>query len=241
MALSGADKLSRIGRFYQTVSVEPRADGHAVLLDGRQAKTAAAKPLTAPTPALAALWAAEWDAQVEFIEFSAMPANRLAFTAIDRVSETHAALAAEVARYAATDVICYPVEHPRALAARQAAAWGPWRTWAADELGLEFHPAQGLLHHAQPAETLAGVERLASELDGFTLTALAFATALYGSAILALAVQRGALDAVAAFELSRLEEAFQSEQWGQDPEAEARTAALRLEAEMVGRWFAALG
>ena len=67
-----------------------------------------------------------------------------------------------------------------------------------------------------------------------------FGAGLYESSILALAVQRRALDAVEAFELSRLEEAFQIEQWGLDSEAEARNAALRVEAAMLEHWFAAL-
>jgi chaperone required for assembly of F1-ATPase len=67
-----------------------------------------------------------------------------------------------------------------------------------------------------------------------------FCTALFGSAILAFAVERGELSGEAAFELSRLDEALQIERWGEDAEAAARTQALRAEAEMAGRWFAAL-
>ena len=72
------------------------------------------------------------------------------------------------------------------------------------------------------------------------MAGLVFACGLYGSAILALAVQRRALAAGAAFDLSRLEEAFQAEQWGLDAEAEARAEAQRAEAAMLERWFAAL-
>jgi chaperone required for assembly of F1-ATPase len=67
-----------------------------------------------------------------------------------------------------------------------------------------------------------------------------FATALYGSAILALAVQRERLTAEEAFELSRVDEAFQQEKWGVDEEAAMRTALHRAEAVMIGSWFQAL-
>ncbi|MEI9964917.1 MAG: hypothetical protein WDM92_09570 [Caulobacteraceae bacterium] len=44
----------------------------------------------------------------------------------------------------------------------------------------------------------------------------------------------------AAFDLSRLDEAFQEERWGVDAEAAQRTAAMGAEAVMLERWFAAL-
>ena len=69
---------------------------------------------------------------------------------------------------------------------------------------------------------------------------LALATPLLGSAVLALAVQRGVLAGEAAFELSRLDEAFQERQWGVDAEAAERTEARREEAQLLDRWFRAL-
>jgi chaperone required for assembly of F1-ATPase len=240
MALSDADKLMRIRRFYGEVSVGTGEQGFTVLLDGRLAKTSGGAVLAVPTLALAEVLAVEWRAQGEHIDFTSMPATRLAFTAIDRGEAARAGLAKEVARYASADTLCYPADTPRMLAERQAALWAPWRLWVETAFGLRFATATGLLHHAQPPETLAKVEALAEALPVFDLTGLVFAAGLYGSAILALAVHGGALDAVEAYELSRLEEAVQAEHWGLDAEAEARTEALRREAAMIGEWFAAL-
>jgi chaperone required for assembly of F1-ATPase len=241
MASSDADRMTRPRRFYREAALGPAAGGHGVLLDGKLARTAGGAALAAPTPELAAVLASEWQAQAEVIDFAAMPATRLAFTVIDRGGgAVHADLAKEAARYAGSDTLCYPVERPRALAERQSALWAPWRDWARDTLGLRFETAGAALHHAQPPETLARVEAIAAALDPFSLAGVVFACGLYGSAILALAVQRRALDAGAAFDLSRLEEAFQAEQWGLDAEAEARAEAQRAEAAMLERWFAAL-
>ena len=80
----------------------------------------------------------------------------------------------------------------------------------------------------------------AEALDDFALTGLAHATALFGSAVLGLALQRGRLSGEEAFALSRLDEAFQEEQWGVDAEAAERTQKLAAEAVMLERWFAAL-
>jgi len=229
-----------VRRFYREAVGGVRAGENVVLLDGRSAKTAGGSVLALPTPELADVVAAEWAAQAELIDFSAMPATRLAFTVIDRGVAVHPDLAREVARYAGADTLCYPVERPRALAERQDALWTPWRAWALDTLDLRFEDAGAALHRLQPQNTLEAVEKLAAELDPFSLAGLVFACGLYGSAILALAVQRRALTAFEAFDLSRLEEVFQAEQWGLDAEAEARTTGLRGEAGMLELWFDAL-
>ena len=97
------------------------------------------------------------------------------------------------------------------------------------------------LHQPQAEEALSRVRALALELDDFALTGLAAAAALFKSAILAFALQRNELSGETAFELSRLDEAFQEERWGVDAEAAERTAAMRREAVALEKWFRAQG
>jgi chaperone required for assembly of F1-ATPase len=231
----------RLKRFWKGVDVAEGEGGWTVLLDGRAPKTPAHAKLTLPTEAAVRLVADEWAAQGEFIEPGTMPATRLASTAIDRVSQVRDAVADEIAAYAGSDALCYLAEHPTLLVEQQMRDWTPWRDWAAVELGVPLEPVQGIVHRAQDPAAVARVKALALRLDDFALTGLATAVPLLGSAVLGLAVQRGALSGDAAFELSRLEEAFQEGQWGVDAEAEARTAARRAEAVMLDRWFRALG
>ena len=232
--------VARPRRFYKAVTTAPKDEGFAVLLDGRTPRTPGGKPLVAPTQALAQLLAAEWDAQADFIQLDGMHAVRLANTVLDRIPEVRDETAAEVARYAGADVLCYFAEHPASLVARQQAEWGAILDWAAADLGVEMRRVSGLLHQPQSDETLERVRALAAAEDDFALAGLAFAAPLFGSGILALAVRRGRLTAPQAYELSRLDEAFQEERWGVDEDAGARTARLRDEAAMIGGWFAAL-
>jgi len=227
-------------RFYKVVSVAPTDEGFAVQLDGRTPKSPAGKPLVAPREPLAALIAEEWEAQGEHILMATMHATRLGWTALDRVAEAHQEVAEEVARYAGSDVLCYLAKEPAALIERQAKAWAPLRDWAAQALGVELHPVEGVIHQPQPAASLLRTEKHAEALDDFSLAGLAHATALFGSAVLGFALQRGQLDGQAAFELSRLDEAFQEERWGVDAEAAERSERLAEEALMLERWFAAL-
>jgi chaperone required for assembly of F1-ATPase len=235
-----ADPPDRPKRFYKTAEAAAHGDGFGVRLDGRVLKTPQGRPLALPTMAVAELVAREWAGQRDNIVVADMPATRLAFTAVDRVSGARAEVAAEVARYAGADLLCYFAEAPDALMARQQAQWAPLLDWAAAELGLAFAPSAGIVHRSQPAETLEAVEALALRLDDYALTALAHAAALLGSAILALALERGRIGGEEAFDLSRLDEAFQEERWGVDAEAADRALRLRAEAKTLERWFRAL-
>jgi len=226
-------------RFYAEAGVEAVEGGFAVRLDGRLPRSPGGRPLVLPTRALAGLIAAEWAAQGETIAFAAMRATRLAFTTLDGVIGARDQTAAEVVRHAGADLLCYPAQAPRALAARQAAAWSPLLIWARDDLGLAFAQSQGIVHRPQPPETLARLAKMLADLDAFTLAGMAFATALFGSAVLALALWRGRLDGAAAFAASRVDETFQEEQWGADAEATARIRLLAADATMVGQWLAA--
>lgn len=228
-------------RFYKAVSIGPVEGGFAVLLDGRAPKSPARTALTAPSQALAELIAAEWEAQDKVIDSTAMPATRLAFTALDRIAETRAAVAAEVAAYAGSDLLCYPAEHPTPLVERQARDWRPLLDWAGSTLGVTFQPVTGVIHAPQPPQTLAAIEALALSLDDFSLAGLAYGAGLFGSTVLTLALRAGIVDGQRALDLSRLEEIFQAEQWGQDEEARLRAANMAIEARALERWFSALG
>jgi chaperone required for assembly of F1-ATPase len=230
----------RLKRFWTDADVKEAGDGWSVTLDGRTPKTPAHAKLTLPTQAAARLVADEWAAQGEFIDPATMPATRLASTAIDRIGQAREPVADEIAAFAGSDLLCYIADHPTSLAVEQAREWTPWRDWAALELGVVLEPAEGVIHRAQDPAAIARVRELALRLDDFALTGLATATPLLGSAVLALAVQRGVLGGEAAFDLSRLDEAFQERQWGVDAEAAERTAARRAEAILLERWFRAL-
>lgn len=227
-------------RFYKLVEAVADGRGFTVHLDGRRILTPKGAKLCLPTLALARLIAAEWEAQGSHIVLPDMPATRLAHTAIDAVAEAREATAGEVARYAESDLLCYFADSPKALVDRQVTHWGPVLAWAERDLQLYLKRTTGIVHQPQPPEMLERVRALALALDDFALTGLAHAVGLFGSAILALAVERGELTAETAFDLSRLDEAFQEGQWGIDDAAAARTARMRTEAAVLDPWFEAL-
>jgi len=214
--------------------------GFTVLLDGRGLRGPKGSPTVLPTRAVADQVAAEWAGQGQTLELAAMPVTRLANTAIEAVPQAREATAQAVSDFAASDLVCYFAEGPKGLVARQEEFWGPLLDCAEAELGLSFVRVAGIVHRPQPPETLARVKVIALELDDFALTGLSFGAALFGSAVLAIALMRGWLTGEAAFDLSRLDESWQEGQWGVDAEAAERTARLRGEAAMLERWFKGL-
>ena len=228
-------------RFYKNAGITGAGDGWSVVLDGRPVRTPARAELTLPTQALARAIAEEWDRQGEQIDIQAMHLMRLANVAIDRTPETRAAMADEVAKYCETDLTCHLAEGPEALVARQEAAWRPVRDWSGRALGVMLVPVTGLLAVPQPAASLEAARAHALALDDFRLTGLAFGCGLFGSALLALALEQGEIDAESAHRAARIDEDYQAEQWGRDEEAEAFAAARRIEADALGSWFTALG
>ena len=227
-------------RFYKQASLGAVESGYVVELDGRPIKTPAKASLSLPTKALAQAIANEWAAQGEYLDLQAMTLTRLANVAIDRTPDTREDLADELSRYAGTDVTCYLADAPSGLQERQEAAWKPWRDWAGRELGVVLMPVIGLTASPQPQASLDAVRDYALTLDDYRLTALTWACSLFGSAILALAVERGALDAIEALSASCVDEDWQVEQWGEDEEAATVRARRQLDAEALQLWFEAL-
>jgi len=227
-------------RFYKEAGIAPEGDGYSVTLDGRPLRTPGGAPLTAPTRALAIAVSEEWAAQDTQIRPHTMPLTQLTNTAIDRVAHERTDIVERMMAYAATDLLCYRAEFPPDLAVRQQANWQPLLDWVADTHGARLTVADGVIPVPQSPSALAALGAAVAVLDDIELTALACIAAATGSLVIALALTSGRIDAEAAYEVSRLDEAYQVERWGEDAEAVARQAGLRADIFAAAR-FLALG
>jgi chaperone required for assembly of F1-ATPase len=227
-------------RFWDRAAARPEAAGHGVALDGQPLRTPAGLPLLVPTAALADAIAAEWAAIEGEVRPERLPLTRAANAAIDRVAARREAVVDAIAEYGGSDLLCYRAAGPEALSARQAAGWDPWLQWAARALGAPLVAVTGVMHEAQPAPSLAALRAAVAAEDPFALVALHELVTLSGSLVLGLAVRRGALDAEAAWELSRIDETWQAEQWGLDSQAEAAAARRRADFLRAARMLALL-
>jgi chaperone required for assembly of F1-ATPase len=238
-------KRPRPKKFYSEVGVAPEEDGFAIALDGKPLRTPARGKLVTPTRALAEAVAEEWRRQGEFIDPADMPVTRMVNTAIDGVSREMAATAAEIAKFARSDLICYRAGEPASLVAAQDAAWTPVLDYFRDAYAARFICVEGVIFVAQPAESLALIEGLvareAAQSDGaLRLTALHVMTTLTGSVLIALALTGGAMDFDAAWNAAHVDEDHEIRLWGEDAEAAARRAARSKEMRAACALYAAL-
>jgi len=210
-------------RFYGRAATAAAAEGHAVRLDDKPVRTPARRILAAPTLPLAQAVAGEWQAQRDVIDPAKMPLTRLANAIIDGVAERPLAVAAEIAKYLASDLLFYRAASPPELAERQRRHWDPILAWAAQAFGARFRLGEGVVHVAQPDAALAAA-RAAIPDDPWRLGAVHAVTALTGSALIALALARGFLSAEAAWQAANLDEDWNLELWGRDELALDRRA-----------------
>jgi chaperone required for assembly of F1-ATPase len=217
-------------RFYDKASAVESPDGFAITLDGKPVRTPSGRPLAAPTREIADAIAGEWDAQQEIIDPLSMPLTRLANSVVDAVVDRVAAVADDVAKYFQSDLLFYRAGHPEALVAREAALWDPVVFWAADTLGAHFILAEGIVHVRQPDSAVAAA-RSALPDDPWSIAAVHVITTLTGSALLALALLRGAIDQDQVWAAAHVDEDWNIDQWGVDEEVAVRRAARRVDFE----------
>ena len=227
-------------RFYKEVGVVPVEGEFRVLLDDRPIRTPAKRALSLPGRVLAEAVAADWRAQGETVEPLRMTLTRIANTGLDRIAAARAQSVEDVARYGATELLCYRADAPPELVARQQALWQPWLDWATAELGAPLAVGTGVVHVAQDPAALAALRLAVAAASDLELAALGVVVQSLGSLVLALAIWRGALAPDRAVELSQLDEVFQLERWGEDAEAAERRAALKRDVLNAARFLSLL-
>ncbi len=224
-------------RFWTEAKAEQGPDGWEVRLDGRPVKTPAKALLVVPSKALAEAIAAEWDALEEAIDPGAMPLTRSANAAIDKVATQFDEVAALIAAYGETDLVCYRAEGPELLCAQQADAWDELLDWARDELEAPLETCVGVVPRPQPERSVARLRDEVVSLDPFALTALHDLVAMSGSLLIGLAALRGRLPEEDLWTRSRVDETFQESQWGADEEASVTASYKRGEFLHAARFF----
>jgi chaperone required for assembly of F1-ATPase len=221
-------------RFYKAVAAEPAGDDWQVTLDGRPIKTVGGRTQLVPTERLAKALAAEWNAQGEEISSELFILRGMADYAIDVVGSDRASTVRALLAYAETDTLCYRAEAGEALHDRQLVVWEPLLAAAERRWGVAFERIGGIIHQAQPPETLARVEAMLAAYDDFALAALRNTASLSASLVIGIAALEPDADPHALWDAANLEEDWQVELWGKDWEA------MELREKRFGAFAAAM-
>lgn len=226
-------------RFYKEAGAAAADGAFRVMLDGRGVKTQGGRAQLVPSAALANALAAEWAAQGEQLDPAGFVLRDLADVALDMIAPDRAGAIATLLRYAETDTLCYRADPEEPLHARQGELWEPLLAAAEARYGIRFARVSGVLHQAQPPETLKRLGVVLNAQSDFTLAALTTLTTLAASLVVGLAALEPDADIAALWQAAELEAEWQAELWGRDDEAEARQEK-RFAAFSAAAQFAAL-
>lgn len=230
----------QIKRFYDAVSFRAERDRYVILLDGRTAQTSKRNPLSSPSEKLARAVAEEWDSQQSTINRSSMPLTGILSAAIDGGEAVLSECRQDIINYLGSDLLCYRADAPRALVSRQAEKWDPFIRWFNEAFGQTLIVTTGIVAVQQSDAILRAVNDALIHETSEAIHALRIATALSGSAVLALALWKSAFDKNEIFNASRVDEQFQAERWGTDEEASLREDRLRREFLSVAQFMTLL-
>lgn len=214
-------------RFWKAAEATQVDGGHSVLLDGRSVRTPAKSALILPTEQMAREVAAEWDAQQDKINPLTMPYTRAANAATDKVTPQKAEVADMLASYGDSDLICYRAADPNGLVERQNKGWDPLVDWSTTHLKAPLQVYVGVMHAPQPPASLAHLSRQVHAFNPFQLTAFHDLVSLSGSLIIGFAAVHEYASPEALWEVSRIDETWQIDQWGEDEDAMEQVAVKR--------------
>ncbi len=207
-------------RFWKNVHVVSSEAGYFIKLDDKILKSPAKRQMMLPTEALAKKIASEWEKQIEEIDPTTMPFTKSANAALDKVSEQYEEVSSLLGEYGETDLLCYRADSPPELQKRQKTGWDPIINWAENTFKVQINCGTGIVYIPQNEKLFSETRKKINNLSIFELTALYDMVSITGSLILGLAIINGRLSAEEAYQLSRIDEQWQLEQWGEDEESQ---------------------
>lgn len=225
-------------RFWKEARVTSVEGGYTVLLDQRQVKTPGKNLLVVPTEAMAQAIAREWDAQQGPVRPETMPFTRGANSAIEKVTPQLDEVVGLLAAYGDSDLLCYRAPGPVELTDLQAQAWDPLLDWAATTLNAPLVTTAGVVHVPQSPQSVARLHSLTAALTPFQIAAFHDLVSLSGSLVLAFAVTHQRLTPQDAWNISRIDETYQSSLWGVDEDAAALAETKRQAFHQAARFWA---
>lgn len=222
-------------RFYKKATVQNSDKAYLLIVDSSVAKTPARRELRFTSEALARAVTEEWNAQKDEMDLDSMPLTRLSCIALDIVQDHRAVLVQELIEYGRTDLVCYRSDAPE-LARRQKQLdhiIGQMQR----HYSVRLITTQGVMPVPQPADNDNIVADILNEFDDWRLAGLSAAVKPLSSLALGLALLNGWINAGEAFTLSHLEEEFETENWGEDDEKEAKLASYKADILHIERFF----
>ncbi|KAE8578797.1 hypothetical protein XENTR_v10023777 [Xenopus tropicalis] len=202
-------------KFYENVSISHGEGGFEINLDRRKLRTPQGKIFTAPSEALAVAVATEWDCQRDVIKFYTMHLTTLCNTALDNPTlRNKEQLITAALKFLETDTVCYRVEEPPGLVELQRNEWDPVIEWAEKRYNVVIGSSTSIQGPIIPTETKDVFSRHLASYNSWGLLGIEFIISQLKSLVLTMGLIDRHLPVEKAVLLSRLEEEYQIQRWG---------------------------
>ncbi|GAA6101054.1 ATP synthase mitochondrial F1 complex assembly factor 2 [Tachysurus ichikawai] len=203
-------------KFYQDVRISQGEGGQfEINLDRRKLKTPGGKLFTVPNEALAIAVATEWDVQKDTLKFYTMHLTTLCNTALDNPTQRDKdQMISAVLKFLETDTICYRVDDPPGLVELQKNEWDPVMDWIEKRYNVVIGSSSNIMGPQIPEKTKETFRQHLKSYNLWSLTGLEYVISQLKSLILSFGLIDRHLTVEQAVLLSRLEEEFQIQHWG---------------------------
>jgi len=215
-------------------------NNYCIHINNKMAKTPNGNGVELPTLKLAKIILKDYQAKK-----SKMPANivspiRLTNTAIDKLAINNDAYIEQLCLYLNSDVVCYFACSPNDLVKKQNKYWLPMIRFMQDVYNINILHTSEISAKSQPKDSLTKLKKILKNKNYFELSAIGVLVQLTNSIIISLALVNDKITAKDAYEISNLEELYQSSFWGKDEEAFTRLKAISLDIKNVKKYFDAI-
>ncbi|CAD5124207.1 DgyrCDS12506 [Dimorphilus gyrociliatus] len=195
-----------IKRFYKNVTVTQGSNGYEINLDQRKLKTPGGNLFIVPTEALALAVLNEWESQEDTSLCNISidnPTHRDKVTTINGMLE-----------FLDTDTICYRMKEPEDLVKLQNEKWNPIIEWANERYNVDIGLTYGIGMLNISKETKQIFTQHLNSYNELALFGFQQVIETLKSFILALSLVDKKISVETAVSLSRLEQDYQTQKWG---------------------------
>ena len=215
---------------WEKVSIKKiSSNSFQIMLDDRILQTPLKREFVLPNLNLTQEIVKEWDQDSKNINTESMIFYGLISTSLDKIIDNRNLYIDDILDYVDTDLICYRAENPRELAELQKNKWDPIILLIEKYIGTKVQVFQGILPKKQNTTVHSKLNNLFDQFSIFEISALHRITNITGSIFISLCVLKKDVSKNEAFELSFLDEIWQSENWGFDEETLQKRKKISIE------------
>ena len=215
-------------KFWRKVSLNKEKNLGIILLDDQELKTPKNKKLNLPYYLSQKVFD-EWNEVQDEINPSLMPFYSYSVTAVDKIMNQRYDVIETLKSILSMDTLLYRSGNDSELSKLQEKEWQPLVKWLDENFNCKLIINYELKPLNQKEAELLKCINLINQLDHFSLSGFSHLVSISGSFILGLSFYFKKINSHKLYELSLLEELFQSNKWGSDDFANERRENIKKE------------